>query len=46
MATDYAQYTHQEMIILQLDLEKAYDPLNWFAVSWLMHTLSFTQAEW
>ena len=29
MAMDYAQNTHQELIMVQLDLEKAYDHVNW-----------------
>ena len=28
MAIDYARHIHQEMIIVQLDLEKAYDHVN------------------
>ena len=29
MAIDYARNTHQEMIMVQLDLEKTYDHVNW-----------------
>ena len=28
MATDYPRHTHQEMIMVQLDLKKAYDHVN------------------
>ena len=41
MAMDYARNTHQEMIMVQLDLEKAYDHVNWSFVSGLMHTMGF-----
>ena len=30
---DYARNTHQELIMVQLDLEKAYDHVNWSFVS-------------
>ena len=41
MAMDYARNTHQELIMVQLDLEKAYDHVNWSFVSRLMHTMGF-----
>ena len=41
MAMDYVQYTHQELIVVQLDMEKSYDYVNWFFVSRLMHPMGF-----
>ena len=41
MAMDYARNTHQELIMAQLDLEKAYDHVNWSFVSGLMDTMGF-----
>ena len=41
MAMDYARNTHQELIMVQLDLEKAYDHVNWCFVSKLMHEMGF-----
>ena len=41
MAMDYARNTHQELIMMQLDLEKAYDHVNWSFVSGLMYTMDF-----
>ena len=41
MAMDYARNTHQELIMVQLYLEKAYDNVNWSIVSTLMHTVGF-----
>ena len=41
MAIDYTRNTHQELIMVQLDLEKAYDHVNWSFVSGLMHTMGF-----
>ena len=41
MAMDYARNTHQELIMVQLDLEKAYHHVNWSFVSRLMHTMGF-----
>ena len=38
MAMDYARNSTQELIMVQLDLEKAYDHVNWSFVSGLMHT--------
>ena len=40
MATDYAQHTHQEMVMVQLDLEKAYDHVNWSFLSGVMYSMS------
>ena len=33
MATNYARHTHKEMIMVQLDLEKTYDRVNWSFLS-------------
>ena len=41
MTMDYARNTHHELIMVQLDLEKAYDHVNWSFVSALMHTMGF-----
>ena len=41
MTTGYARNTHQELIMVQLDLEKVYDHVNWSFVSGLMHTMGF-----
>ena len=41
MAMDYARNTDQELIMVQLDLEKAYDHVNWSFVYGLMHTMGF-----
>ena len=41
MAMDYARNTHQELIMVQLDLEKAYDHVNWSIVFGLMLTMGF-----
>ena len=38
---DYALHAHQELIMVQLHLEKAYDLVNWFFVSGLMHITGF-----
>ena len=38
---DYPRNNHQELIMVQLDLEKAYNHVNWSFVSWLMHTMGF-----
>ena len=39
MAMDYARHTHQELIMVQLDLKRAYYHDNWSIVSKLMHTM-------
>ena len=39
MAMDYDRNSHQEMIMVQLDLEKAYDHVSWSFVTRLMHTM-------
>ena len=41
MAMDYARNTHQELIMVQLDLVKAYNHVNWSFVSRLMHKMGF-----
>ena len=41
MAIDYAQHTHQEMVMVQLDLEKAYDHVNWSFLSSVMYSMGF-----
>ena len=41
MALDYARHTHQELFMVQLDVDKAYDHVNWSFVSRLMHTMGF-----
>ena len=41
MATDYAQHTHQEMIMVQLDLEKVYDHANWSFLLGEMYNMVF-----
>ena len=41
MVMDYARRTHQELIMVQLDLEKAYDRVYWSFVCMLMHTMGF-----
>ena len=41
MATDYARHTNQEVIMVQLDLEKAYDHVNWSFLSHVMHSMGF-----
>ena len=41
MAMDYARNTHQELIMVQLDLEKDYNHVNWSFVYGLMHTMGF-----
>ena len=41
MATDYARHTNQEVIMVQLDLEKAYDHVNWSFLSHVMHNMGF-----
>ena len=41
MTIDYAQHTHQDLIMVQLNFEKAYDSVNWSFVSGLMHTVGF-----
>ena len=41
MTTDYAWYTHQEMITVQLDSEKAYDNVNWSFLSSMMYNMGF-----
>ena len=41
MAIDYVRNTDQELIMVQLDLEKAYDHVNWSFVSGLMHIVGF-----
>ena len=38
---DYARNTHQELIMVHLDLEKANDHVNWPFVFGLMHTMGF-----
>ena len=32
MAMDYARHTHQELIVMEFDLEKTYDDVNSFFV--------------
>ena len=39
MAMYYARNSHQELIMMQSDLEKAYNYVNWSFVSGLMHTM-------
>ena len=39
MDMDYARHTHQELIMVQLDLVKAYDYVNWPFVFGLIHTM-------
>ena len=41
MTMDCACHTHQELIMVQFDLEKVYDSVIWFFVFRLMHTLDF-----
>ena len=41
MAMDYARNTHHEIFMVQLDLKKAYDHVNWPFVFGLMHTMVF-----
>ena len=41
MATDYARHTNQEVIMVQLDLEKAYDHVNWSFLPHVMHSMGF-----
>ena len=41
MATDYARHSHQEMVMVQLDLEKAYDHVNWSFLSGVMYNMGF-----
>ena len=41
MAMYYAQHTHQELIMVQLDLERGYCHVNWSFVYGLMHTMGF-----
>ena len=40
MTTNYAQHT-QEMVMVQLDLEKAYDHVNWSFLSCVMYNIGF-----
>ena len=41
ISTDYAQHTHEEMIVLQLDIEKTYDHANWSFLSTVMSNMGF-----
>ena len=41
MAANYARHTHKEMIMVQLDLEKAYDHVNWSFLSCVMYNIGF-----
>ena len=42
MATNYAQHTHQEMVMVQLDLEKENDDhVNWSFLSGVMYNMGF-----
>ena len=34
MTMDYARNTYQELIMVQLDMEKPYDHVNWFNGLW------------
>ena len=38
---DYANLTNQECIVLQLDLDKAYDKIGWSFITQKMRTLGF-----
>ena len=39
LAIEFAKETNQEMAMLQLDLEKAYDNVDWSFVCQLMHQM-------
>ena len=41
MAIDFAMETKQEIVMLQLDLEKAYDHVNWSFLCQVMHRMGF-----
>ena len=41
MAIDYARHTNQELVMVQLDLEKAYDHVNWSFLSSVMSIMGF-----
>ncbi len=41
LAIEFAKETNQEMVMLQLDLEKAYDNVDWSFVCQLMHQMGF-----
>ena len=41
---DYAKLTHQECILLQLDLDKAYNRTGWSFISKTMRALGFSPA--
>ena len=41
MDTAYAQHTHQEMVMVQLDLEKLYDRVNWSFLLGMMCNMGF-----
>ena len=38
MANDYAKESKQDLVLLQLDIEKAYDNVDWsFINQWMAH---------
>ena len=41
MAIDFAMETKQEIVMLQLDLEKAYNHVNWSFLCQVMHRMGF-----
>ncbi|MCO5597147.1 hypothetical protein L7F22_051222 [Adiantum nelumboides] len=41
MGIDYAKKTKQEVVIVQLDLEKAFDHVSWSFLAELMHSMGF-----
>ena len=41
MAVDYAKESKQEIVIIQLDIEKAYDHVSWSFITQLMSHMGF-----
>ena len=41
MTINYARHTHQERVMVQLDLEKVYDHVNWSFLSSVMYNMGF-----
>ena len=41
MAIDYARCAHQKMIMVQKDLKKEYDHVNWSLLSCMIYNMGF-----